>query len=84
MYVRISPDPLLLHRYYHAVRFDVEKAQKLLELSFAVRNSHPKIFLDRDPSDKMSQLLLQVTYVCSVACDMQRPFLSCVQKQNKK
>lgn len=51
----------MLHRYYHAVRFDMEKAQKLLELSFGVRNSHPKIFFDRDPADKMSQLMLQVT-----------------------
>lgn len=66
----------MLHRYYHAVYFDVQKAQKLLELSFSVRNSHPKFFLDRDPSDKMSQLLLQVTYVGAgvIACEMLGPF----------
>lgn len=56
-------DPLLLHRYFHAVHFDVGAAQKLLELSFSVRNSNPKIFLDRDPSSKASLQMLQTTYV---------------------
>ncbi|KAJ6633291.1 hypothetical protein Bhyg_16290 [Pseudolycoriella hygida] len=53
-------DPLLLRRYIQACRNDVEKAKKLLEYSFTLRNSNPQIFIQRDPCDKETQIVHQV------------------------
>lgn len=54
-------EPLLLRRYLHAVRNDMERAKKLLELSFTMRNQHPEIFSNRDPLDRSTKLILDIT-----------------------
>lgn len=55
----IISEPLLLRRYLQSCRNDVEKAKKLLEFSFNLRNNHPQIFLQRDPCDKATQKVHQ-------------------------
>jgi len=53
-------EPLLLRRYIQSCRNDVEKAKKLLEYSFTLRNNNPQIFFQRDPCDKATQMVHEV------------------------
>lgn len=53
-------EPLLLRRYIQSSRNDLEKAKKLLEYSFTMRNNNPQIFLQRDPSDKTTQKVMEI------------------------
>lgn len=39
-----------------------------MELGFAMRNKHPKIFIDRDPADEAMQCLIEMTYVALYGC----------------
>uniref|UniRef100_W8BTC1 Alpha-tocopherol transfer protein n=2 Tax=Ceratitis capitata TaxID=7213 RepID=W8BTC1_CERCA len=50
----------VLVRFIYSMFGDVEAAQRLIELNYALRNKHPHIFLQRDPTDQESQQLLQV------------------------
>lgn len=43
-------------RYIDASQRDVEKAKKLIDRSYTVRNRYPNIFMNRDPLTPESQL----------------------------
>lgn len=60
MYLHIAAN-LLLKRYYLATRKQLDKAKKLIEFSYKLRNAHPHIFFDRDPLSKGIEQALEVT-----------------------
>lgn len=45
-------------RYVHCVKGDIDRAKKILEKSFIMRDNSPHIFLDRDPLDPKTQKIL--------------------------
>lgn len=52
--------PILIQRFIHSVYGNVEKAKKLIELSFTMRNNSAHIFLKRDPSSIESKRVFEV------------------------
>lgn len=53
--------PLLLKRYYLATKMNMDKAKRLIESSYKLRNSHPHIFFERDPLAPEIELSLRIT-----------------------
>lgn len=53
-------DKILLLRYLKAVRFDLEKAKKLLTNSLHMRYKNPHIFTQRDPYSKEMQNVIEI------------------------
>lgn len=53
-------DEILVKRYLHSVHGDLEKAKKLIEHSFQMRNNHPNIFFKRDPLSKESKNIIDL------------------------
>lgn len=54
-------DVILVQRYLHSVHGNVEKAKKLIEHSFTMRNNYPHIFLKRDPNTIESLNIFETT-----------------------
>lgn len=50
-------------RYIDSSQRDVEKAKKLIDRSYTVRNRYPNIFMNRDPSTPESQLAFSLMFV---------------------
>lgn len=57
----VFADPILIQRFIHSVYGNVDKAKKLIEVSFAMRNNYANIFLKRDPSSIESKRVFEVT-----------------------
>jgi len=53
-------DVILVQRYLHSVHGDLDKAKKLIEHSFQMRNNHPNIFFKRDPLSKESKNIIDL------------------------
>lgn len=54
-------DVILVQRYLHSVHGNVDKAKKLIEHSFTMRNNYPHIFLKRDPNTIESLNIFETT-----------------------
>ncbi|CAO1410375.1 unnamed protein product [Diamesa serratosioi] len=51
---------VLVRRYLHSVYGNVDKAKKLIEHSYQLRNKSPNLFFNRDPLDAEMEKILQI------------------------
>uniref|UniRef100_A0A0K8WFM8 Alpha-tocopherol transfer protein-like n=1 Tax=Bactrocera latifrons TaxID=174628 RepID=A0A0K8WFM8_BACLA len=48
-------DRILLKRFYRCMYGDLKATKKLIQINYSLRNKHPHIFLERDPTDADSK-----------------------------
>ncbi|XP_058821159.1 alpha-tocopherol transfer protein isoform X2 [Topomyia yanbarensis] len=54
-----SLNPLLLQRYIHSTKGDIEYAKKIFIHGYTIRQNNPHLFSDRDPLEPKVQKILQ-------------------------
>ncbi|XP_055601862.1 alpha-tocopherol transfer protein [Uranotaenia lowii] len=60
--------PLLLKRYIHSTKGDLEYAKKIFVLGYTIRQNNPIIFGDRDPQEEKIQRILKAIDMVPLPC----------------